>query len=429
MNEADPVPAEPTSNDDAEVSQLACKLCGAVRTIAAGYCGDCGYIFEIETASTSPATIPTELIGGRYRLLQLIGERGGVARFRGEDVGTLETPFPVVILRQAAATPSEEQEPTTTEAEPEQDGSRPEFDLPVEGEQPTLQMPLPADSGAWPGVAWEHGVLLRAAHLSLPRLIDSFTEDEFSYLIEEVPAGTALWDAWDRDGISNRERFTWIIQIAEAVERLHFAGAILEGLRPEMIVVSQSGIAILADLADLLPIPFPGDIPLRGGFSTAPELLLHPDEADERADLYAFGALLYALMLGRELTDLDFTLTGMPRPYLERVPDANPYLARVMAKTFVRDVARRFPTDDGAQVDPTGFRELIAALDACRRNMDRHRIDVAAWSTTGMVRTGNEDAVVTYHSSDALLDDADERASCCWPTAWAAWNVEKSPPR
>jgi hypothetical protein len=137
---------------------------------------------------------------------------------------------------------------------------------------------------------------------------------------------------------------------------------------------------------------------------------LNPQEADERADLYAFGAMLYALLLGRELSDLDFTLTGMPRSYLERVPDANPYLARLMAKTFVRDVSQRFPTEDGAQSDPTGFQELIAALDACRRNLDQVRIDVAAWTTTGMVRAGNEDAVFIFHTTEGRLEHLDEAA-------------------
>jgi PPM family protein phosphatase len=119
---------------------------------------------------------------------------------------------------------------------------------------------------------------------------------------------------------------------------------------------------------------------------------------------------MYALLLGRELSDLDFTLTGVPKPLLERIPDANPFLVRALARTFVREPAARFPTEEGAPVDPTGFRELIAALQSCRRNLDRARIDVAAWSTVGMVRAGNEDAVSVHHQANAFLDDTDEAA-------------------
>ena len=264
------------------------------------------------------------------------------------------------------------------------------------------------DASRWPDVDWEQGVLMRAADLSLPRIIDAFTEDGFAYLVEEVPVGTPLWDAWDRPYVTNRERFGWLIQLAGAVHRLHIAGAILEGLRPEMVVVSPGGVAILADLGELLPFPLTPDVPLRGGFSTAPELLLDPTTADGRADLYAFGALVYALAMGHELTELDFTLTGHPKGYVERVPDANPFLVRLLAKTFVRDLHRRFPTHDRGSAD--GFDELTVALNACQRNLDRVKLDVAAWSTIGMVRTANEDAVSLTYGAEARLDDTDEYA-------------------
>jgi serine/threonine protein phosphatase PrpC len=417
VNESDALAPENLPGDDNPLPETgpgvstaiaSCRQCGTPRPTDAAYCGDCGYIFVDEPSESATAAIPAGLVGERYRMILLVGERDGVARFRSEDVSDPDNPLPVIVVRQEAAKSQPAEPPAVSR--PESEGSIFEFDLPVPGEQATEEIPNPADPASWPSIGWEQGVLLRAAHLSLPRLIDTFTENGFTYLVQEVPAGTNLWDAWDREGVTNRDRFTWLIQVAEAMQRLHFAGAILEGLRPEMVTISPNGLAILADIADLLPIPLPGDIPLRGGFATAPELLLNPSAADERADLYAFGALLYALLLSRELSDLDFTLTGMPRPYLERVPDANPFLARVMAKTFVRDISQRFPTDDGAQSDPTGFQELIAALDACRRNLDRVKLDVAAWSSTGMVRSGNEDAVFIFHSAEGRLDASDEAA-------------------
>jgi PPM family protein phosphatase len=403
----EPTSREPTGPPSTPPSASeTCSQCGAVRSGDGQYCSDCGYIFAAADPAPTATSVPEGLIAGRYRLTQLLGDRSGVARFRGQDEGAGE-PIPVVIVRQLRP-------PEPTQPPPDGDpatGSEFEFNLPESAaDQATVYIPNPADPTVWPGVLWEQGILLRAAHLSLPRLIDSFAEDGYSYLVEEVPQGESLWDAWDRDTVTYRDRFGWLIQIAEALDRLHFAGAIVEALRPEMVIVSPGGVAILADLADLLPLPLPGDVPLIGGFATAPELLLSPAEADARSDLYAFGALLHALSLGRELSDLDFTLTGLPKPYLERMPDANPFLVRVLARTFVRDPVQRFPTEDGAQIDPSGFRELIAALGACRRNLDRAKLDVAAWSTVGMVRSGNEDAVSVHHCAEARLDDSDEAA-------------------
>jgi serine/threonine protein phosphatase PrpC len=138
--------------------------------------------------------------------------------------------------------------------------------------------------------------------------------------------------------------------------------------------------------------------------------VLTPLEADERADLYSFGALLYALLMERELTELDFSLSGHPRSYIERCPDVNPFLARILCKTFVRELEDRFPTNDGKETDPTGFRELIEALQACRSNLDQAHLDIASWSNTGMIRSGNEDAVAIIHGSESRLEDRDDFA-------------------
>lgn len=396
-------PLAPPSEPAAIPAPLACTQCGSTRLPDAQYCGDCGLIFSQENAAVEQ--LPTGTIGGRYRIVGRINERFGVSRFRGEDIGGApDAPLPVILLRQSfEVTPL-----------PEQSG---EFDLgTVDGEPDdldsgTAHLSTLADSPiTWPSVAWEQGVLIRAASLSLPRIIDTFVEDGFVYLVEELPVGTSLWDAWDRHGVTHRERFGWLIQLANALGRLHASGAILESLRPDMIVVSPGGVVVLADLTDLLPNPLPPDVPLKGGFSTAPELLLSPADADERADLYAFGALIYALLMGHELSELDFTLTGVPRAYLDRVPDANPFLVRLLSKTFVREVSRRFPTFDGADTDPTGLTELIEALAACQRNLDRVKLDISTWSTIGIHRHGNEDAVWVGHFNEARLSDTDEMA-------------------
>ncbi|WP_020474395.1 protein phosphatase 2C domain-containing protein [Zavarzinella formosa] len=420
-SDSTPLPTEPilagksdhtltVGGDDSEVSALAiCPQCQAARPPEGDYCGECGYIFSSGNAETS-SDIPSALIGGRYQLEALLGARSGVFRYRGVDTGTPEHPVQVLVLAQTV--PSLEEAIIPSEHRQDVDSSTHEFDLPEDGqEQATEELEeISPGAGRWPGTAWEQGILVRAAHLSLPRLIDAFTENGTNYLIEEAATGIPLWEAWDGEAATWAERCGWLIQIAEAIEHLHTAGAILEGLRPEMFVISPSGQAILRDLGELLPFPLPGNVPLKGSFSTAPELVLTPGEATERADLYVFGALLHALLMGRELTELDFNLTGQPRSYIDRCPDVSPYLARVLSKTFVREIEDRFPTGDGQLTDPTGFRELIDTLRTCQRNLDYVHHDMASWSNTGMIRSGNEDAVAIFHSSESRLDDRDDVA-------------------
>jgi protein phosphatase len=116
------------------------------------------------------------------------------------------------------------------------------------------------------------------------------------------------------------------------------------------------------------------------------------------------------LHVGRELTEMDFDRPGTPKPFIPRFPDIHPLFGRLVSKTFQRDPALRFPTDEAVQEDATGFAELIRTLETCRRTIDNVRLEIAAWTTTGMVRTGNEDAFALLHCVESRQDDLEESA-------------------
>jgi len=172
--------------------------------------------------------------------------------------------------------------------------------------------------------------------------------------------------------------------------------------------VTPSGQVKFTDLADLLPLPVPAGAPVRARLYTAPELMVAPEQADARADLFSFGAMLYALHVGRELVDKDFERQGHPKPFIPQWPDIHPLFGRLMSKTFCREVAQRFPSDEAAKQDPTGFVELIRTLETCGRTLDDVRLEIASWTTTGMVRTGNEDAFALLHAAESRQDDLGE---------------------
>src|SRR5207253_1522211 len=91
-------------------------------------------------------------------------------------------------------------------------------------------------------------------------------------------------------------------------------------------------------------------------------------------------------------------------------PDLHPAFARLLMKTISRGVDGRFPTDEAMKTDPTGFDELIKTLKVCARTLDQCRLEVAAWTTTGIVRTGNEDAFAFLHSCESRQDDVSDAA-------------------
>jgi protein phosphatase len=417
---AQPVPAEAPPAPAAVV----CPVCRSVQRLPRTSCDDCGYYFPPAdlanvTASTGAAPIgalapadPPMMIklNGRYQLREKAYERCGVTRFRGTDLGDGSgPPIPVVILRQelpALATPVEV-EPSQPETPADQEEEiLPGFDDAMTATTPITEILPPRP--AWPGIAWEHTILRTIEQPGLPHVVDQFSDDTSEYLVVEVPTGRSFWDAWDDPEVTNEKRFHWLVEVAETLHCLHQCNAMLEGIRPDIIVVADDGHARLTDTGDLLPIPLPAGAPIRGYLYTAPELMT--GQGDARADLYSFGAMLYALHVGRDLSETDFDRPGHPKPFVPRFPDVHPAFGRLMAKTFRREVEARFPTEEATREDPTGFLELIRTLNVLGRTLDTVRLEIACWTTTGMVRTGNEDAFALLHACETRQDDLNETA-------------------
>src|SRR5947199_6171142 len=107
---------------------------------------------------------------------------------------------------------------------------------------------------------------------------------------------------------------------------------------------------------------------------------------------------------------MDFERPGSPRPFIPRFPHSHPAFGRLITKTFRKEPDSRFPSDEASKEDATGFTELIRTLNVLRRTFDNVRMEVASWTTTGIVRTGNEDAYALLHACETRQDDMAESA-------------------
>lgn len=376
----------------AAAAPTVCPICSAPRQGEQEFCGDCGYCYSAGAGAGSTAA--PGVLKDRYVLEAMTGERGGVSRYRGTDrEAQAPSSGQIVVLRAALPTASAEivEAVDDTEVLPDFDGA-----VATAGEVP------------WPSIAWERALIEKVNHPALPKIIDSFVEDGYEYLVEEVGAGEVLWNAWDDPDASYSKKFGWLKDVAEALQAIHKGGAIFEAMRPDVVTVTAEGKAVFNSLGDLLPFPLPPDPGLRVTLYTSPDLIFTPDKADARSDLYAFGAMVFSLYVGRELVEkehFDKGQAGCPKAFIPQFPDEHPLFARLMTKTFVRDLGTRFPTDEASKIDATGFTELINVLEVCRRTLGRIRMEIAAWTTTGIVRTGNEDACALLHSVETRLDE------------------------
>ncbi|MFO0926076.1 MAG: protein phosphatase 2C domain-containing protein [Gemmataceae bacterium] len=412
--------AAPAAPPAAAPTHFGCPACGTNNPVDQPYCSDCGYYFspgdlpavaapvaEAAPALSTPAPAgPTARLQGRYELGEMTGDRLGVQRFRATDHGADGNgrPAPVVVVRQPMPQPAVAE---ATLFEPADDEILPSFDDPVSSVFPATEV-IPGQP-AWPSVGWERRLLRSLELPGLPAERDYFSDDAYEYLVLEVPTGRSLWDAWDDPQTPAAVRYGYLIEVAETLHRLHACDALVEGLRPDILVVGADGRVRFTDIGDLLPLPFPSDAPVRGDLYTAPELLTGQGNVDARADLYGFGAMLYALHVGRELNEkTDFDGPGKPKPFIPRFPDVHPAFGRLMMKTFRREVHARFPTDEAGREDATGFQELIRTLEVLGRTADNVRLEVASWTSTGIVRTGNEDAFAVLHGCESRQDDVGE---------------------
>lgn len=383
-----------------------CPNCGAQIGNGSTYCGDCGCVFSADTvaaAASHAATLPGKVKS--YEFEKLITERDNVQRYRGKDT-SVTPPVPVVILRAPKAA---EEEIPAAEPVAETEGEAMDAEILPSFEEPVAVISVEPDpsSPAWPSIGWEKALLTKANHAGLPTIKDHFVEDGHEYLVEEVPTGQSLWDAWDDPEATNATKYPLLVQVAEAMQAIHKAGAILESIRPDYVVVSADGKARLNDLGELLPLPLPVNPPLRASLYSAPELVFSPEKVDARANLYSFGAMIYSLFVSRELIERDFE-RGSPKPFLPQFPDIHPTFGRLIAKTFTREIDYRFPTDEAAKTDATGFTELIKTLTVCGKTLDEVHMEIAAWTTIGMIRTGNEDAYAYLHAVEQRQDDVTE---------------------
>lgn len=414
----------PILEQPAEKKSIICPVCSSPRHGELTYCDDCGYYFtavdlagggdtpaSIASAVTTP-DIPTERLQDRYEIQGILSERAGVIRYRAVD-HQASPPIPVTVLRQTLLTPAA----TISDNE---DEILPSFDMDLSGGSVSTLPQSPEDianqatisipHAPWPGILWEQQTLAMLQHPAIPRSLDRFQKDNDEYLVVESPQGTVLWDAWDDPDSEWEQKFGYLVQIAEVLSHLHMKSLIFESLRPELWVIDEHNQVRLTDIGELLPLPLPADAPIRGRLYTAPEVLALNSRIDTRADLFGFGAMLYALHVGREPTERDFARQGDPKPFIPQFPDIHPAFGRLMSRTFRREVGSRFPSDEASRTDPTGIQELIHTLKALQRTFDTVRLEIASWTTTGMVRTGNEDAFALLHATEARQDDLGEQA-------------------
>jgi serine/threonine-protein kinase len=152
--------------------------------------------------------------------------------------------------------------------------------------------------------------LVPAVHLRHPSIVPiecAGVTDAIVYYVTPVPEGESLRDRLERQReLPVGEAAGVLRDVADALAHAHAAGVLHHDLKPSRIVVGGGHAAITdVGVAPAIRIATAHGTPSSTGFAMgtpgymAPELALADALSDQRADLYALGAVGYAMLTGR----------------------------------------------------------------------------------------------------------------------------------
>src|SRR5262249_24060806 len=162
--------------------------------------------------------------------------------------------------------------------------------------------------------------LERATSLSHPALLGpehTFVQDERCYLVSPRIPGVHLGERIGRT--SEREMVSWGVQLCQVVGFLHRRGYLCGELPPENLLLDKDGRVRVTQLAMLREKGSDEEwLPISDGY-VAPEVYRTGD-IDEQTDVFAIGAVLYSLLVGRRLAvEGWFVQYGPPTFYADQV--------------------------------------------------------------------------------------------------------------
>ena len=203
----------------------------------------------------------------------------------------------------------------------------------------------------------EAQVLARLHHSNLPKVMDHFiTPDGLQYLVMTFIEGINLADLLaSRGRQSPAEVASWLEQVCDALTYLHSQNPpiIHRDIKPQNIKVTPDGRVFLVDfglskVGSIYQSTASGALGVTPGFS--PWEQYGQGHTDQRSDVYALTATLYAMLTGEIPPDsVRRGLAGVP---LRSPREFNPGLSPALERTLVR----------GLETQPTNRPASVAAL-------------------------------------------------------------------
>ena len=149
----------------------------------------------------------------------------------------------------------------------------------------------------------EGEALRQLNHPNIVKFLDAFVEDEQYYLVLEYVVGGSLEDHIRNNAPINVNKSLLIaLELADALTRSHHLGILHRDIKPANVLLAEDNTPRLTDFG--LAYRHQSDVSLTGEqeiMGTLPYMspeALHGAQLDERADIWAFGVVLFEMLSG-----------------------------------------------------------------------------------------------------------------------------------
>lgn len=161
-----------------------------------------------------------------------------------------------------------------------------------------------ADASALARFQTEAEAVARLDHENIVKIYEIGTTDGLPYFSLEFIEGRSLQDEWDAQPMEPQRCVEIVQTLARAMDRAHAAGLVHRDLKPANVLVRSDGTLKVTDFGLVKRIEDDSGQTQAGAVMgtpnyMAPEQARGETDVGPTADVYALGAILYALLTGR----------------------------------------------------------------------------------------------------------------------------------
>ena len=215
----------------------------------------------------------------------------------------------------------------------------------------------------------EAEALARIRHRNVVRVHAAGDDAGRPFLVMELVEGETLQARLDRERrLAPREAVDLARRLAQGLAAAHRAGVLHRDIKPDNVLLSRTtGEPLLTDFGlakDLSATQSRSRLSIRGRFLGTPgywppeQARGELDAMGPRSDVYALGATLWALLVGRPPFEADSLVEALvaaqeaaPEPPSRHAPDVPPGLDQVALACLEKDPARRYPSAEALAQD------------------------------------------------------------------------------